>query len=295
MEYVLSGGAAHGLVVGDEFDIYPDMDYPHSDGTLAIVKLDSFYSILRPVSRIVPITRNSIATRAKAGKRQSLRIYSHPGDQVFKTLSVLQAKNQDLSNIVIISSSDDAQIDISTQQDNLTVIQLTNIMGVNVDLRIETTVEELEQLLKASSRFFFELGLTAANSSLSDHVQVEIHKLIDSPLHFSDVPVGEHLSESEPFVMEQDSSYGIKITNKSAYDLFPIVQVFYPNRDFQYGTHRFQSEAMYDGLILTQLLCIVMGAVSRIWIPHCRQVRLLPLPMVLADLLHSWMGNVSHS
>ncbi|KDR74412.1 hypothetical protein GALMADRAFT_250326 [Galerina marginata CBS 339.88] len=72
--HVLNGGAAHGLVVGDEFNVYPDIDCQESLGILVIKEVGSFYSITRHPLFGLQLAANSVAVRIKKGKHEPLRI-----------------------------------------------------------------------------------------------------------------------------------------------------------------------------------------------------------------------------
>ena len=263
VEYILSGGSAHGLVIGDEFKIYPDMDYPKCDGTLAIVGLDAFYSILRPVSNDVPITRNSIAVRAKEGDGQSLRVYSHSGDEVRKLLSSIQIEDNGLPPVMVTSTPGNAHFVMSMEKDNLVIIELTEVMTFKVSFRIKLSVKELGPVLEASSRFFSELGLSPADSSLLEYLQIEIYKLPSESsaqklLIQNVVPAGQ-----DPIGLEYGSRYGLKLTNRSQHDLYPIAQVFHLNREFQRGMQSYSLQAN-QSLILIQTLSMTPDAVNQI-------------------------------
>ncbi|KDR74408.1 hypothetical protein GALMADRAFT_227464 [Galerina marginata CBS 339.88] len=68
--YILNGGAAHGLVVGDRFVVHSDIDCPKPIGTLAIEEVGSFYSIMRPPPADFHIASNSVAVRINLGNHE---------------------------------------------------------------------------------------------------------------------------------------------------------------------------------------------------------------------------------
>ncbi|PPQ97854.1 hypothetical protein CVT26_013023 [Gymnopilus dilepis] len=234
VEYVLSGGEAHGLAAGDEFEVYPDLDYPHRDGTLAITKLGSFYSVLQPLEKIVPISRNSIAKKAQHGRRELLHIYSRPEDDVRKILLLLEDEDKSMSNIVAVNNANDAHLIISMQQDNVVIVELTTIMAVQLSFQIEVRVEDLAPILLASSNFFSSMKLVSEDDSLTEDVQIELYRL---PLDFP-APKPLTLNVGRPLqdrvVLDRGSHYDLRITNQSQHDLYPIVEVFHLNHELQH-------------------------------------------------------------
>ena len=237
--YFLNGGAAHGLSVGDEFAVYPDMDCQQPSETLITEQVGSFYSIMRPDYTSFPVSGNAIATQVKE-RHQPLRIYSRAGDKIFEFLSPLLDSAQDFSGFVIVPTPEECNIDISIQDDQA-IVRLRN-MGNTQGFRVEPTASELARILKASWQFFSELDRTADFPEITQCVQVHIYELKMSPFRFPGSPMAElHASEivpytSDSFTLRQGSYYGIKLTNNSRYNLYPTVQYFDPSNGFTFGT-----------------------------------------------------------
>ncbi|KAF8958347.1 caspase domain-containing protein [Flammula alnicola] len=237
---ILNGGAAHGLSVGDEFAVYPDMDCQRPSGTLIIEEVGSFYSIMRPAHTGFPMGNSAVATRVKEERQQPLRIYSRPGDKVFEFLSPLRDSAQGFSGFVIVLTPEESNIDISLQDDQA-IVRLRN-MGNTQGLRIEPTASELARILKASWQFFSELDRTEDFPDITQCVQVHIYELKMSPIRFPGAPTAElQASEAVPyasdsFTLRQGSYYGLKLTNNSRYNLYPTVQYFDPSNEFKFGT-----------------------------------------------------------
>ena len=238
--YLLNGGAAHGLTVGDGFTVYPAMDYQQPSGNLIIEEVGSFYSIMRPDHTWFPVSGNAIATRVKEERHQPLCIYSRPEDKVFEFLSPLRDSAQDFSAFVIVLSPEESNIDISMQDDRV-LVRPSNI-GNTQGFLIEPTASELMRILKASWQFFSELDRTADCPDITQWVQADIYELKMSPFRFPGSPTAElHASEAVPYasdslILRQGSYYGIKLTNNSRYNLYPIVQYFDPSNEFKFGT-----------------------------------------------------------
>ena len=213
------------------------MNCPQPNASLVVDEVGSFYSIMQPAHTGFPMGNNAVATRVKEERHQPLRIYSRPEDKVFEFLSPLRAIAQDFSAFVIVLTREECNIDISMQDDQV-LVRPRNI-GNTQGFRIEPTASELARILKASWQFFSELDRTADFSDITRCVQVDIYELKMSPFHS---PTAElHASEAVPyasdsFTLRQGSYYGIKLTNNSRYNLYPIVQYFDPSNEFKFGT-----------------------------------------------------------
>jgi len=230
---ILNGGAAHGLRVGDEFAIYPDMDCPKPNGSLVVDELGPFYSIMRPADPGFPVGNNAVATRSRQGQPRAVRLFSR-SQHISKILSPMQ----DFSQFTITQTPDECDIVISAEG-NQAIVQPKN-MGTQ-GFRIEPTPSELARILKASWRFFSELDRTADFPDITECIQVDMYELTMSSFRFPGAPTAElHASEAVPFssdslALQQGSSYGLKLTNNSRYNLYPTVQYFDPSNEFKFG------------------------------------------------------------
>jgi hypothetical protein len=182
----MNGGAAHGLSLGDEFAVYPDMECQQRSGTLIIEEVGSFYSTMRPAHAGFPMTYIAVATRVKEERHQPLRIYSRPRDKVFEFLSPPQDSAQDFSGFVVVLTPEECNIDISMEDDQA-IVRLRN-MGNTQGCRIKPTPSEVGRILKASWQFFSELDRTADFPDLTQFVQVHIYELKMSRFQFPRAP-----------------------------------------------------------------------------------------------------------
>ena len=229
--YVLNGGAAHGLSVGDEFALHQDMDDLDSRGTLVVDKVGPFYSIMLPRGNVA-IGYHSVASRVS----QPLRIYSRPGDKAFE---ILRDSAQDFSQFAFVRTPDDCNVDISVQGDQA-IVRLTS-MSHNYGFRIQPTTAVLAHMLRAPWQFFSELDRTAYCPGITDTVQFEISELQSSASQFPGAPTTELLPwkaipcEKDSFTLRHGFSYGLELTNNSSYDLYPMVQWFGLSDKFKFG------------------------------------------------------------
>ena len=215
------------------------MNCPQPNASLVVDEVGSFYSIMQPAHTGFPMGNNAVATRVKEERHQPLRIYSRLEDKVFEFLSPLRDSAQDFSGFDIVLTPEESNIDISMQHDQV-LVRLRN-MGNTQGFRIKPTASELARILKASWRFFSELDRTADFPEITRCVQVDIYELKKSPFRFPGSPTAElHVSEAVPyandsFTLRQGSYYGLKLTNNSRYNLYPIVQYFDPSNEFKFG------------------------------------------------------------
>ncbi|KDR74409.1 hypothetical protein GALMADRAFT_141452 [Galerina marginata CBS 339.88] len=230
--YFLNGGTAHGLIIGDEFGIYSDMDSPEPEGTLVVDEVGSFYSILRYGGKGIPITGNAIALCTKQGKRRPFRIHSrsHSSGTVLDIPSLLDS-SKDFSNFVVASSLEECDLDVSVE-DPHTIFRLRNIRGAEC-LCVQPTSEELARILKASSRFFSELDHTADFPDITQHIEVKMYEFARA-LTTDTIPPKPVPYESHCFALRAGYSYCLQLTNKSPYDLYPTVHHFDPKDEFKF-------------------------------------------------------------
>ena len=267
--YVINGGAAHGLSVGDEFAVYPYMDCPQPNGALVVEEVRSFYSIMRPADTCFPVSGNAVATRVKEGRHQPLRIYSRPGDRVFE---ILRDNTQNLPLFIIVDALNKCDLDISVEVDQATV-RLRNMSNTQC-FRIKPTASELARVLKASWKFFSEWYRTADFPDITQGVQVDIYELQNSRSQFPGTLIAELLDwkavpcDSGSFTLRKGSSYGLKLTNNSCYDLYPTVQFFDPSNELKFGMLLLKSQTTNRNHILSQIPGIGLPAVGPGWMCH---------------------------
>jgi len=233
------------------------MDCPQPNGSLVVDELGSFYSIMRPADPGFPVGNNAVATRSRQGQPRPVRIFSRSED-----ISKILFPIQDLSQLIITHTPEECDIVISVEGDQAIVCPRN--MGDTQGFRIEPTASDLARILKASWRFFSELDRTADFADIMQCVQVDIYELTMSSFRFPGAPTAElHASEAAPFAsdsytLRQGSYYGLKLTNNSRHDLYPLVQYFDPSNEFRYCTFVLhQSHATNRNLILSQILCIM--------------------------------------
>ena len=237
--YVLNGGSAHGLSVGDEFAVYGHMDSAKPNGTLVVKQPGSFHSIMELLGPPPVLSSTVIARRLKPGRRQPLRIHIPAEDKVSEILSLLPDIAPDLLDFVLVDTPGNSQIDISVQGEQ--AIVLSKGMNSAQGFRLEATPSELSRVLNASWRFFSELDRTADFPGIAQRVQVNIYELQVSATRFPGAPISElHSSspvpsENDSFILRQGTSYGLKLTNTGCYDLHPTVQYFDPSNEFKFG------------------------------------------------------------
>ncbi|KDR74411.1 hypothetical protein GALMADRAFT_141453 [Galerina marginata CBS 339.88] len=233
--YVMNGGAAHGLVIGDEIGIYPEMDYPIPVGTLVVDEVASFCSILRLTGNAIPIAGNAVAVRVKQAKHPPFRIYSCPQSKVLDIPSILRS-SEDFSTFAVVSAPEECDIAVYVE-DAHTVFQLRNIRGAQC-FCIEPTAEELGRILKTSWQFVCELNRSVDFSNITQHVRAEMYQFTE----LTGAPTAEHLLwnpvpyDMDFFTLRQGCSYGLQLTNDSSYDLYPTVQIFDPRNEFKFET-----------------------------------------------------------
>lgn len=246
--FSLSAGSAHGLAVGDELTVFPDRDALSEQplGTLLIDTIDNFTATLKlppNATELRNFTSDAIAVKSKSGRRDLFKLAVPPNQDAPSLYSLLKSSDGEFENIA--TTSDEGHLTLT--RDNTTgdvSLQITDPRitkyGVIPQFKNATTLQldELSMVLKGAQDYYWELERTNTAHPLRDEVDVQFYRLQNATSQFADVH--HELSPLEPNLCQAGeinlttgwgvhSTYGIKITNNSAFDIYP--KVCYLNPD----------------------------------------------------------------
>lgn len=246
--FSLSAGSAHGLAVGDELTVYPDRDALSEQplGTLLIDTIDNFTATLKlppDATELRNFTSDAIAVKSKSGRREFFTLTIPPYQDAPFLHSLLQGTDGEFENI--ITTHDQGHLTLT--RDNTTgnmSLQITDPQvtkyGVVPQFKNMTTLQldEISRTLKGAQDYYWELERTNTAHPLRDEVEVQFYRLQNGTSQFADVH--HELSPLEPNLVQDGeinlatesgvlSTYGIKITNNSTFDIYPKVCYFNPD------------------------------------------------------------------
>jgi hypothetical protein len=213
-------------------------------GVLIVDKLKPFSTILakhRPGASNFILSEPSVARWAKTGRKEDLRLYIPP-DSTFRpcheALRSLMDCEQNLESIYLVEKPEDADFELVMENEKVVFLfrdqRVTQHGHTRLFEGVESTTEELAPIFKAAAYFYWKLNRTNNNHLMNSGVQIELYKLILPRIQRSDsaggdlTPTGPNLYDDTVMEMVADENlpYGFKLTNNTAYDLYPNVYYF---------------------------------------------------------------------
>ncbi|KAF8970609.1 hypothetical protein BDZ97DRAFT_1914501 [Flammula alnicola] len=249
--YTLNAGSAHDLTAGAEFAVYPSRNAISGKplGRLQVDQLKTFSAIMKvPEGDFpFPVTMDAVAIQTKASSRKCFRLYIRSDDRFNGRPLLCSLRNvakDEFQKIVMVNNAEDAHLNIAIENNTATVRVIDKrVTKYGLIRKIDagvTTVAQVAQLLNRATNYYGQLNRTnnISHNCIRKSVTVECYKLEGLPSKFPDVeqaelsPVGDNLCVDGviDFVPQENSFYGIKLINRSDYDLFPRV-LYFDNSD----------------------------------------------------------------
>jgi hypothetical protein len=239
----LEGGSAHGITDNAQFTLYQNTKAVLAEKPLGVLiakdgNIQSFTTVLE-VDQDVPteFSNPAIAIQTRAGASQDLLIYA-PLEIEYK--SVFQAVAKEMStegrdpcriNLVESAERDKATYEIvvpdsESEKDKLAFKVLEKRATKYGFTRMPHVVdandtEDLRQVLRAASHYHFHLNHNHPNNQIGDSIDIEFFALEDKDHDGVYSPVGENMHREGRIecVVDGDTKYGMKITNKTPWPL----------------------------------------------------------------------------
>ncbi|KDR74095.1 hypothetical protein GALMADRAFT_250859 [Galerina marginata CBS 339.88] len=256
-EIVLDAGAAHGIANGAEFVVYKDTN-SFSEvpvGTLIVDSLKPFSAIMKVSPEKTPftLTKSSVAMQTSTGDREDIRLYIPLSDGLFPCyqawLSLTQDSREYVQNISLVDTPQDAHLELRMENDKVIFLikdeRITQHGFTRMYYGVEPSVEELVPIMKAAAHYYWKLNLTNNNPDITSSIQMEFYKLDASEFNFDEETGLPDMTTSGPnmcknnvvdFVVDEDSPYGIKLTNNGPYDFYPYL-FYFDNSDLSIGEY----------------------------------------------------------
>jgi len=248
-QFILDAGVVAGVTEGAEFVVHPSTDalFKNPLGVLTVDRLGPFSTILKlphGASNFIP-SQPSVALRTKMGRKEDLRIYI-PDDEASRAcheaLLSLMDREQDLESIYLVDKLEDADFELAMENEKIVFLfrdqRVTHHVHTRLFEAVESTSEELVPVLKA---FYWKLNRTNNDPDIDSHVQIELPPGIR---RIGDV--GRDLTSTSPnlydktfmgVVVDENIPFGFKLTNNTAYDLYPNL-FYFDLSDLSIGQYR---------------------------------------------------------
>ncbi|KIM41893.1 hypothetical protein M413DRAFT_445103 [Hebeloma cylindrosporum] len=245
---VVNAGIAHGVTDGAEFAFYVAQD-PHPGGKpLGIYVVDKatpFYSIMKPIggSSMSALPSGLAAFQTQAGQGNALRVYiseaaDRPTSSPRRVDKISRACGRDLRNVQFVDSRDKAHLELAIKENQvvITVRDPKTTQQGRYQLPPRTiTWDELGPFLSKAKLFYSELDRSSIDTDVVKDIGIEFHRLQEMPSSFHNVsepdlrPFGSNRLLPDGMIhlaVEDRYSYGVKLTNRGPYDLYPSLFYF---------------------------------------------------------------------
>ena len=242
--YILDAGSVHGIAIGSQFTIYEDGDsFLKSSpwGVLVVARVKSSASILsHPQGTSSPDLFNpGIAVSCVGSADQTLCVLaSYDAKDLSATFreAIQQSENQGIISL----ANTNGVLKMRLENGHLLFDILdpcVNACGMDQvyhSVRPTDTTDDVARILSAGSHFFWHLK-RGHNHPIIDQLSVEFVELNMSEDDFDSTgyPIfcssGENLLRDgiiDLYVYPEPKPYGIKLTNNSEWDLFPVAFYF---------------------------------------------------------------------
>ena len=234
-----------GISEGTEFVVHTSADdlFKYPLGVLLVDKLGPFSTTLKvppPGASSFVLSQPAVAVRTKIGQRYDLRLYVPDGDAFrlcCEALLSLMDEERDFEFIFLVDTPDDADFELAMESEKVIFLfrdqRVTQHGHTRLFEGVESTPEELAHVLRAAAYFYWKLNRTNNNPIINNGVPIELYKLLPPSIRrFNEIgdglkPTGPNLCDTVmEVVADENVPYGFKLTNNTAYDLYPNVFYF---------------------------------------------------------------------
>ncbi|PVG00050.1 hypothetical protein CPB86DRAFT_813539 [Serendipita vermifera] len=244
-KYTVGAGAAHGISAGAQFAIYENDNAVTRSTPLAnldVHSIDLFSSTLRPPTdtSLFKLGPSSVALQSRAGTGGlSLHV---PLDEknmpIFKAIHNYMQETDPEDKRICLVQKDRAMLEAVVKNGKIN-FHILDAQAVSYGLRrmhftIEPTVDAISPILRGAAHYYWHLYRLQANEYIEKGIKIEFTALEKSKTNFDEHgrpilhPVQPNLYHNGvvQITIGRKTIYGIKITNKTNFDLFPAVFFF---------------------------------------------------------------------
>ncbi|KAF9474959.1 hypothetical protein BDN70DRAFT_884283 [Pholiota conissans] len=255
--YIVHGGSIHNISLDSEFGLFlkTDFNFATQLGTLCVGKLlpFTFEATLPKHTSTLDLSKPMIATQTKFGTQGCLHFYTPPKDG-FRKFYAKMAQTPELASYFYqqvdrVEESKDAQVEIQTVVKNKFKFTMTTPTMVPNQVAItQTQVVDADKMGRKCfagmfpkiAHFYRELRYVNIEPKIARFIGVELYRLRDKQVFNKDVGYAEDILVPDgpnlcvrgiidlhiPNEEAEGKPYGIRLVNKSAFDLYANVYHF---------------------------------------------------------------------
>ena len=232
-------GAANGISLGAEFEVYQNQDSGHLLGVVVAKELSPFSTTLYAKEPIV-LEGDGVALQTSAGTEEhALRI--HVADEGLRSL----IKNIGPSHRIIqLVERDQAEFSMALEDGKVVFDILDSLVTkyglIRMPFRLEPTLEAISRVLRAADHFYWHLRRTSrmendiSGVGLADVVEIQMAEMEYNGTTFDEdfepvlSPTKASWKGGKVFDLQINDRgiYGWKIINKKNVDLYPSLFYF---------------------------------------------------------------------
>ncbi|KZP15819.1 hypothetical protein FIBSPDRAFT_912396 [Athelia psychrophila] len=252
-EYKLDAGAAHGISVGAEFNVYAnEKDVLTASplgslvvGDAAAVKAFDTAMTLPSGCSSFAVDKPAVALQTKLGAKEDFALHVPLHEDlipVFETLSKeMQTPGPDTARIKLVEDRDQAMLEIVMDEGKLyfnILDKRITVHGVNrIHFPFDPELDSIRPVLRAAAHYYWHLNRASnTDQHFQERITVEFFELYESETELDDAgdsilrpdtnPENLYTGSTIKFTVKPNAPYGMRITNNTAWDLYPGVFYF---------------------------------------------------------------------
>lgn len=253
-QYIMDAGAVHGVSEGAEFTIFKDQNAlinSTSLGVLVASSISPFSTIMELPTTPFEISEGALALQTKTGAGDDLFLRIELNETLMPVVQALiqqvNGTEAERRKITLVKPGEGNE----KGEPNLEVVTEVNQIFLNIlDSRvtkfglkripypIKPNDADVSLVLRAAGHYYSHLNRTMSHAAIQTKVHIEFKLLetsksqVDEAGYPERYPTGPNLYKDGAINInvKRGDVYGLKITNNTAWDLFPTV-LFFNNSD----------------------------------------------------------------
>ncbi|KIM22184.1 hypothetical protein M408DRAFT_28909, partial [Serendipita vermifera MAFF 305830] len=238
-DYVMEGGAAHGITQGATFDVYRDRDCITTEAPLAKMTVEDppspFTTVLSGPQFNIGEQAFALQTGAGAEEDLIVHIAMDPKlENVFRAMAEeIKSNNTGQRRVRAVDEIEKAHLGMALENDKIVFNILNPLVTVyglkRIPQQLDLKVEKVRRVLRSAAHFHWHLHRTGKDKIPQGMIKIEYVKLISNMDTGTEIttPQGENLIHEGvvDLVVKKGDMYGMRLTNNYNMDLY--VSIFY--------------------------------------------------------------------
>ena len=237
-------GEAAGITVGTEFEVYEDQNSGDLLGTVVAHELSAFSTTLCAKGSRFAIEQDGLALKSRAGTEERVRI--HVTDESLEYLVKRIDPNQRI--VQLVERDHGAEFGIALENEkvvfNIYDSDVTKHGLTRMPYILEPTLEAISPVIRAAAHFYWHLRRTPQTGhGIAGKVEIEVNELeedFDEEYNSFFIPTttGRDWKVGTDLILQTETAYGWKITNKWAVSLYPAL-FYFDNSDWSISEYHY--------------------------------------------------------